>query len=72
MTLQQRIDRHDKEIAELRASELRTAHNLERLEKAMMDLVNQQGETKRVVERLAQTVDRFIQGLRGANGHKKR
>ena len=38
----------------------------------MMDLVNQQAETKRVVEQLGRTVDRFIQGLRGANGHKKR
>ena len=72
MTLAQRIDRHDKEIAEIRASELRTAHNLERLEKSMMDLVNQQGETKRVVEQLGRTVDRFIQGLGGGNGHRKR
>lgn len=72
MTLQQRIDQHDKEIAEIRAAQLRTAQNLERLEKSMMKLVNQQGETKRVVAQLGHTVERFIQGLRGANGHKKR
>lgn len=71
MTLTQRIDQHDKEIAEIRALQRESQINLIRLEKSMMDLVNQQAETKRTVEKLGRTVDRFIQSLRGGNGRAK-
>jgi hypothetical protein len=60
MTSKQTIDQHTREIAEIRALQKTTEKNLIRLEKSMMDLVNQQGETKRSIDRLSRTVERFI------------
>ena len=65
MTLQQRIDRHDREMAEIRAAQLKSEQNLTRLEKNMIKLVNQQAEFTR-------TVERFIASLQAGNGHHKR
>ena len=65
MTLKQRVDEHDREMAEIRALQLESQKNLTRLEKSMIGLVNQQAE-------LTRTVDRFIESLRAGNGHRKR
>ena len=65
MTLKQRIDQHDKEIAEIRALQKESQLNIIRIEKSMIKLVNEQAEFKR-------TVDRFIRSLGGENGHRKR
>jgi len=64
MTLQQRIDQHDKEIAEIRALQVKSEQNLARLERNMIKLVNQQAEFTR-------TVERFIASLQTGNGHHK-
>jgi hypothetical protein len=72
MTLQQRIDRHDKEIAEIRALQVKSEQNLARLEKSMIKLVNQQAETKRSLMELSRTINRFIASLQTGNGHHKR
>ncbi len=71
-TLKQRIEQHDKEIAEIRALQLEFRKDLKILDKAMIDLVNQQAETRRSVKRVSDSVDRFIRSLEGKNGYKKR
>jgi len=72
MTLKQRIDQHDKEIAEIRALQVKSEQNLTRLEKNMIALVNQQAQTKRSLMELSRTINRFIQSLQTGNGHHKR
>ena len=56
MTVKQRIDQHDREIAEIRALQIV-------FEKNMIKLVNEQGETKRSIASLSRTVDRFIKSI---------
>jgi hypothetical protein len=56
MTPKQRIDQHQKEIAEIRALQKTSESNIIRLEQSMIDLVNQQGQTKRSIETLSRTV----------------
>ena len=63
-TLKQTVAHHEVEI-----SELKRLHK--QLEKAMIELVNRQGETSRVVQELGRTVDRFIRSLEGTNGHRR-
>lgn len=72
MTIKQRIDQHDKQIAEIRALQVQSEQNLTRLEKNMIALVNQQGQTKRALTELSRTVQRFIESLQTGNGHHKR
>jgi hypothetical protein len=64
MTLKQAVAKHEVEI-----SELKVLH--QKLEKAMIELTNKQGETNRMVTQLGRTVDRFIRSLEGGNGHRR-
>jgi len=61
--------KHDREIAEIRALQRVSEENITRLEASMIDLVNQQAETKRSISALSRTVDRFIKSIQAGNGH---
>jgi hypothetical protein len=72
MTWKQRIDQHDREIADIRRLQRTSETNLVRLETSMIDLVNQQGETKRSIDRLSRTVDRFIKSMESPRNGRAR